>query len=107
MLFLKSYRDIFMRPEKVTSWRERLPPPFDKLSPPLKRRGSAARLEVSVGPDNEIAACNRPKRRKRRDSAPDAVDQVDRSLSWLRFIHDQHARNRRERSELAIEKLRR
>ena len=107
VLFLESYRDIFMRPEKVSSWRERLPPPFDKPSPPLKRCGSAARLEVFIGHDDEVAAFNRPNRRKRRDSAPDAVDQVDRSVKWLRFIHDQYMRNRRKRSELAVIKLRR
>ena len=96
-----------MRPEKVSSWRKRLPPPFDKSSPPLKRCGSAAQLDASIDLDDEVVAINRLKCRKRRDSAPDAVDQVDRSVKWLRFIHDQHARTRRERSELAIEKLRR
>lgn len=96
-----------MRPEKVFDWREQLPPPFDKSSPPLKRCGSAARLEASVDPSNGLIPFDRTICRKRRDSAPDAVNQVDRSLNWLRFIHDQHTRIRREKSESAIVKLKR
>ena len=96
-----------MRPEKVFSWRERLPLPFDKPSPPLKRRGSAAQLEACVDPDNGLAAFSRTICRKRRNSAPDAMDQADRRVNWLRFIHDQHTKIRREKSQVAIEKLRR
>jgi hypothetical protein len=91
----------------VSAWRESLPPPFDKPSPPLKRRGSAGPIEASVDHDNGLVALRKTTCRRRRDSAPDAVDQVDRSVSWLRFIHDQHASIRRTRSEVAIEKLRR
>ncbi|KAI9708775.1 MAG: hypothetical protein M1820_003730 [Bogoriella megaspora] len=96
-----------MRPEKVSSWREQLPPPFDKSSPPLKRRGSTAQLGTSLDPDGGLAAINSITCRKRRNSAPGAVDQVDRSVNWLRFIHHKHAELRRKKSELAIEKLRR
>lgn len=96
-----------MRPEKVSSWRERLPAPFDKSSQPLKRCGSVAQLVASVDSDHEKAALIRPKCHRRRSSAPYAVDQVNRSVECLRSVYDQHTRNRKQRSALAIEKLRR
>lgn len=97
-----------MRPEKVTRWREQLPPPFDKPSPVQKRRASTACLEVPFashkGAEDVVgkARCV-----KRRNSAPGALDQSDRKVTWLRFIHNQYMKTRREKSRLAIEKLRR
>ena len=92
-----------MRPEKVFDWREQLPPPFDKSSAPLRRRGSAGQLDVSI--EKECVPLNGT--RERRASAPDALDQVDRNVNWLRFIHRQHVRIRRGKGESALIKLRR
>jgi hypothetical protein len=96
-----------MRPEKVSSWREQLPPPFDKPSPVQKRRASAACLEVPFASHDGAEDVGTAGRVKRRDSTPGALDQSDRKVTWLRFIHDQYVRIRREKSSLAIEKLRR
>lgn len=96
-----------MRPEKVSSWRERLPPPFDKPSPPLKRRASAAQFKESLAPYHGSEDSISTRCRKRRDSAPGAADQVDRRVTWLRIFQAQHARFRREKSSSAVEKLRR
>jgi hypothetical protein len=96
-----------MRPEKVFNWREQLPSPFNKLSPTLKRRASAAHLKTVLEHDNGSPAISGITCNKRRNSAPDAVEQVDRSLRWLRYIHHKHVEIRRKKSELAVEKLRR
>jgi hypothetical protein len=36
-----------MRPEKVSSWREQLPPPFNKPRPVIRRRASVDDLTKS------------------------------------------------------------
>ena len=96
-----------MRPEKVSSWREQLPPPFDKPTPVLKRRASAARLEVPFIPDNGADDLRKTICRRRRNSAPGALDQTDRMVTWIRFIRGQYNAIQWERSTLAIEKLKR
>ncbi|KAI9893923.1 MAG: hypothetical protein M1814_005476 [Vezdaea aestivalis] len=94
-----------MRHEKVSDWRQQLPPPFDKCSPALRRRGSTTLLDSKIV-FNEGLPPLRTIDRKRRDSNPDAVDQVDRSVNWLRFIHGQHKITRQRKSECALRKLR-
>jgi hypothetical protein len=96
-----------MRPEKVFSWREQLPPPFDKPTPVLKRRASAARLEVPFIPDSGVEDLRKIICQRRRNSAPGALDQTDRRVAWLRFIRSQYKTIQREKSTLAIEKLKR
>lgn len=96
-----------MRPEKVSTWRGRLPPPFDQPRPTITRRSSAARLEGVGDHDNRLAVECRPAQRTRSDSASGAVDQADRSVSWLKFIHASHGKVQQEKKEIAIEKLRR
>jgi hypothetical protein len=96
-----------MRPEKVSRWREQLPPPFDKPSLIQKRRASAACLEVPFVSHNGAEDVRKPGCVKRRNSAHGTLDQSDRKVTWLRFIHNQYMKTRRQKSILAIEKLRR
>ena len=96
-----------MRPEKVSSWREQLPPPFDKPGPIQKRRASAARLEELRASAGAAEYSREPRCLKRSHSAPGALDQGDRKVNWLRFIQDEYVKIRRERSFCATEKLRR
>jgi hypothetical protein len=91
-----------MRPEKVFGWREQLPPPFDQLRPTITRRDSIARVQ---GTSDRWAECK--VRRRRSESASGAVDQADRSVNWLKFFHASHAKTQQDKSDIAIEKLRR
>lgn len=91
-----------MRPEKVFGWREQLPPPFDQLRPTITRRDSIAYVK---GTPNSWAECK--VRRRRSESAHGAVDQADRSVTWLKYIHASHAEIQQEKSDLAVQKLRR
>jgi hypothetical protein len=94
-----------MRPEKVSSWREQLPPPFNKPRPVIRRRASVDDLTKSGG--DELEDSDSGARRRRRNSTSGALDRVDRRVNWLRFIHEQYRKRRCEDSSLAIEKLRR
>lgn len=94
-----------MRPEKVSSWRERLPPPFDKPSPPLNRRASATQLEQPSIAYHGPGVSSGIRHRRRRDSAPGALDQPDRKVIWLRYIHARRATVRQEKSSSAVQKL--
>jgi len=93
-----------MRPEKVFSWREQLPPPFNKPSRVIKRRASVNDLTKS---GDGLEDSNSGTRQKRRNSTYGALDRADRRVNWLRFIHDQYRKRRCEDSSLAVEKLRR
>jgi hypothetical protein len=70
-----------MRPEKVSRWREQLPPPFDKPSLIQKRRASAACLEVPFVSHNGAEDVRKPGCVKRRNSAHGTLDQSDRKVS--------------------------
>lgn len=91
-----------MRPEKAYSWREQLPPPFNKPSPVIKRRASEDGLTKSGYELKDSRAATRP---RRRNSTFGALDRADRRVNWLRFIHGQHRKKRRENSSSAVEKL--
>lgn len=93
-----------MRPEKVYSWREQLPPPFNRPSPVIKRRASEDGL---IKPRDELEDSSAVTRQRRRNSTYGALDRADRRVNWLRFIHGQHWKKRREDSCSAVEKLRR
>jgi hypothetical protein len=92
-----------MRPEKVTNWREQLPPPFNKPSLLIKRRASVDGL-TKCG--NLLEDSNSGTKQRRRHSIC-GLDRGDRKVNWLRFFDDQYRKKRREDSSLAIEKLRR
>ncbi|TAQ84963.1 hypothetical protein B7494_g6716 [Chlorociboria aeruginascens] len=93
-----------MRPEKVSSWREQLPPPFNKPSPIIRRRASVDNSTIS---GDALENGNLVTRKRRRNSTYGALDRTDRKVNWLRFIHDQHGKRRCEDSSSAVEKLRR
>lgn len=93
-----------MRPEKVLSWREQLPPPFDRPGPVIKRRASVPCLTVARDGLEDGKPRIYP---RRRNSAYGALDGTDRRVNWLRFMHSQHREILREKSSSAVEKLKR
>jgi len=94
-----------MRPEKVTSWREKLPPPFNKPSPILRRRESTSDFDQRGDGSEDKNEATRWL--KRRDSISGALERTDRRVNWFRFTNDQYRKRRSEDSSSAVDKLRR
>ncbi|KAK3322644.1 hypothetical protein B0H66DRAFT_211548 [Apodospora peruviana] len=106
-----------MRPELVIEWRNQLPPPFNRPSPPRRRRTSfdepldlqvrctQALATTTEERDGTIATAS-PSSRVRRNSAHGALEYSDRRVLWARLARADHQRTQAERVESALEKLR-
>lgn len=97
-----------MRPELVTKWRERLPPPFDK---PLQRCCS---LEQLPGPQAQDAPARSPNASqgqrpslRRRKSADVALEASDRRIPWTNSTKQERDKRRIDGVKVARQKLRR
>src|SRR3954451_15483750 len=95
------------RPEKVYTWREQLPPPFDKPTPIQCRRASLDCLSRNQTCDRiDPGAWNGGKPR-RRNSSHDALQGTDRCISWLRYMRRSHDARQAEKLSSAVKKLKR
>src|SRR2546429_3230031 len=102
-----SEKVVSKRPERVHTWREQLPPPFDKPTPIQRRRASLDCLERNPTCGKiEPGAWNGVKLR-RRNSSPGAIQGTDRCISWLRYMRRSQDARQAKKLNSAVEKLRR